>query len=65
MPELDGLQACRALKANPTTARTPVVFLSARAEPAHRAAGLVAGAAEYLAKPSWGVREMVRRLLGD
>ncbi|HEY3080642.1 MAG TPA: response regulator [Chloroflexota bacterium] len=65
MPELDGIEACRALKADPATARTPIVFVTARVQPADRAAAADAGASEYLTKP-FGVRvlsETVRRLL--
>jgi CheY-like chemotaxis protein len=66
MPELDGLAACRALKADPATRRTPVVFLSARTQQADRVAGADAGASAYLTKPfnPRALGETVRRLLG-
>ena len=32
MPEMDGYETCRRLKANPATASIPIVFLSARAQ---------------------------------
>src|SRR4051794_14696487 len=32
MPGMDGLEACRRLKAHPVTARIPVIFMSARGE---------------------------------
>ncbi|WP_433655142.1 SpoIIE family protein phosphatase [Nocardia sp. CA-128927] len=51
MPGLDGFALLRALRADPTTARTPVVFLSARAGAEAAAEGLAAGADDYLAKP--------------
>ncbi|QMU77222.1 SpoIIE family protein phosphatase [Streptacidiphilus sp. PB12-B1b] len=51
MPGLDGFALLRALRADPATARTPVVFLSARAGQEAAAEGLAAGADDYLAKP--------------
>ncbi|MCY0943086.1 SpoIIE family protein phosphatase [Streptomyces antarcticus] len=51
MPGLDGFALLRALRADPATARTPLVFLSARAGEAAAAEGLAAGADDYLAKP--------------
>ena len=66
MPELDGLAACRALKADPATRHIPVVFLSARTQPADRDAGAAAGAHAYLTKPFSPrlLSETARRLLG-
>ncbi|MFC4029932.1 SpoIIE family protein phosphatase [Streptomyces polygonati] len=51
MPGLDGFALLRALRADPATARTPVVFLSARAGEEAAVEGLAAGADDYLAKP--------------
>ena len=51
MPGLDGFALLRALRADPATARTPVVLLSARAGQEAAAEGLAAGADDYLAKP--------------
>lgn len=52
MPGLmNGLDLCRALKADPELNTVPVVILSARGSGADREAGLGAGASAYLVKP--------------
>ena len=50
MPEMDGYETCRRLKANPATASIPIVFLSAGAAVRDRE-GPFAGAIGYLVKP--------------
>ncbi len=51
MPEVDGLTALRALKADPDTSAIPVVMLSASVEDESVWLGWEAGAAYYLTKP--------------
>jgi two-component system cell cycle response regulator len=51
MPGIDGLEACRRLKAHPTTARIPVIFMSARGELDDIVAGFDIGAVDYIPKP--------------
>jgi len=51
MPEMDGYETCRRLKANPATASIPVVFLSARAQQSEIEKGRSLGAIGYLVKP--------------
>ena len=51
MPELDGPETCRRLKADPSTAAIPVVFLTARSQEAEIQRGLSLGAAGYVTKP--------------
>lgn len=51
MPELDGLGACRLLKADPATRHIPVIFLSAMNSPEERLRGLQLGGIDYVAKP--------------
>lgn len=49
MPVLDGLTACRVLRAEES--RVPIIMLTARTETSDRVAGLDAGADDYLPKP--------------
>ncbi len=52
MPEMDGFETLKRLRANTMTARIPVVFLTAqRKDPNSIEAGLLMGADEYLTKP--------------
>jgi CheY-like chemotaxis protein len=51
MPVKDGLTTCSELKKNPTTASTPVIFLSAKSQDADIQACLKAGAIGYISKP--------------
>jgi two-component system sensor histidine kinase/response regulator len=52
MPEMDGFETLRRLRANPATARIPVIFLTAiKRDPQSIAEGILLGAEEYLTKP--------------
>jgi putative two-component system response regulator len=51
MPEMDGHEACRRLKAAPETADIPVIFLTSRIQPEDEELGLSLGAADYITKP--------------
>jgi two-component system response regulator MprA len=59
MPTLDGLEACRRLRAE--GALLPVLMLTARDSVGDRVAGLDAGADDYLVKP-FAVQELLARL---
>ncbi|RJQ72342.1 DNA-binding response regulator [Pseudonocardiaceae bacterium YIM PH 21723] len=59
MPVLDGISACRALRA--TGSRIPVLMLTARRTVGDRVAGLDAGADDYLVKP-FALEELLARL---
>ncbi len=51
MPEMDGYEACRMLKSQPSTSHIPIVFLSARAQQSEIQRGRELGAIGYLVKP--------------
>jgi len=51
MPELDGFEVCRRLKAEATTRDVPVIFLTARSEVEDEQSGFDAGAVDYITKP--------------
>jgi len=51
MPGIDGFEACRRLKADPLTTDTPVIFMTALADIAHRVNGFKSGGVDYVTKP--------------
>ena len=51
MPEMDGVEVCRRLRANKSYADLPILLMTALAEPGNHADGLLAGADDYIAKP--------------
>ncbi len=69
MPEMTGLQVCRAVRADPSTRRIRIMLLSAAVHPAAIADGGEAGADAYEAKPfsprqlSARIREVLQQSL--
>ncbi len=51
MPEIDGFEVCRRLKADPATAAIPVVFVTSKTEIEAEAQGFSLGAVDYISKP--------------
>ena len=51
MPELDGVEVCRELRANPSFDQTVIAFLTARNEDYSQIAGFEAGGDDYITKP--------------
>ena len=61
LPEMDGLEVCRRLRAGKDTAKTPILILSAKKEELDKVLGLELGADDYMVKP-FSVRELVARI---
>ena len=61
MPEIDGLEVCKRLKAEGRTAQTPIIMLTAKGEDADVVTGLELGADDYVVKP-FSPMELVARL---
>ncbi len=51
MPEMDGYEACRRLKANPVTQNIPVLFITAKNQEEDEEASFEAGGVDYVTKP--------------
>jgi DNA-binding response OmpR family regulator len=51
MPDMDGFELCRRLKADPQTAAIPVIFVTALTDVEHKVKGFEVGGADYIAKP--------------
>ena len=61
LPQVDGLEICRAARAGEHTAAIPIIMLTARAEESERIVGLELGADDYIAKP-FSPSELVARV---
>ena len=51
MPGIDGFETCRRLKADPTTADIPVIFMTALDDVPDKIAAFQAGGVDYISKP--------------
>jgi len=51
MPEMDGYEVCRLLKADEGTRDIPIIFLTARTDAVDEQKGLEMGAVDYITKP--------------
>jgi two-component system cell cycle response regulator len=60
MPEMDGFEVCRRLKADPKTHHIPVLMITALDQPSDRVQGLDAGADDFLTKPVDDMQLMAR-----
>jgi DNA-binding response OmpR family regulator len=61
LPDSDGLDICKGIRARPELAHIPVIFLTARASEADRIVGLELGANDYIVKPFF-IRELIARI---
>ena len=61
LPDMDGTEVCRQLKANPVTASIPIIMITAKDSEVDKILGLELGADDYITKP-FSVREVVARV---
>ena len=61
LPRMDGLEVCRILRSQPSTAPIPLIMVTAKGEEADRVVGLELGADDYITKP-FSPRELVARV---
>jgi DNA-binding response OmpR family regulator len=61
LPDSDGLDICKGIRANPELSHIPVIFLTARASETDRIVGLELGANDYIVKPFF-IRELIARI---
>lgn len=61
MPEIDGFEVCKRLKANVKTKDIPVIFLTAKIETNNIVKGFDLGAADYVVKP-FNQKELLARI---
>ncbi|MHB8329725.1 MAG: EAL domain-containing protein [Acidimicrobiales bacterium] len=61
MPDMDGFEACRVLRANPASANCTIVMLTATSSPESKAVAFLARADDYIVKP-FAPRDLVSRV---
>ena len=61
LPELDGLEVCRRLRGDTSTASVPIIMLTAKSDEVDRIVGLEVGADDYVGKP-FSPKELVARV---
>jgi DNA-binding response OmpR family regulator len=61
LPEVDGLEVCKMLRADPVTTKIPILMLTAKAAEVDRILGLELGAKDYVTKP-FSPRELILRV---
>ena len=61
LPEMDGFEICKSLRLDSSTAKIPIIMLTAKAAEIDRVLGLELGADDYLTKP-FSPRELLLRI---
>jgi phosphate regulon transcriptional regulator PhoB len=61
MPEIPGMEVCRIIRREASTASLPVFMLTAKSDPVDKILGLEIGADDYITKP-FHVRELIARV---
>jgi diguanylate cyclase (GGDEF)-like protein len=60
MPQMDGFEVCRRIKANPENREIPIIFLTAKDDTDSIVSGFELGAVDYLTKPFNGAELQAR-----
>jgi len=61
LPQINGMDLCRAIRANPETAHLPIIMLTAKSDEVDKIIGLEIGADDYMTKP-FSVKELIARV---
>jgi len=67
MPDVDGFEVCRRMRADPLLSNVPIIFLTTRDELEARIEGFSLGGDDYMAKPfdlrelQWRIHALLRR----
>lgn len=61
LPQIDGLEVCRRLRANPATRRILILMLTAKSEETDQVVGFAVGADDYVTKP-FSVKVLLERI---
>src|SRR5215510_7684285 len=61
LPEMDGLEVCRRLRADAATTTLPIIMLTAKGDEVDRVVGLEIGADDYIVKP-FSPKELIARV---
>lgn len=61
LPELDGIEVCRRLRAHPSTRQSLIVILTAKSEEVDQLVGFSVGADDYVTKP-FSVKVLLQRI---
>lgn len=61
LPDIDGLEFCKIVKANPETEDIPIIMITAKGTEIDKIVGLELGADDYITKP-FSIREVIARI---
>ncbi len=61
LPRMNGIDVCKAIRANPATVDLPIIMLTAKTDESDKVLGLEIGADDYITKP-FSVKELIARV---
>jgi len=67
MPLIDGFETCRRIRANPLTAKVPIILVTSQSSEAKMVDGFESGCSDYVLKPIQALEllEKVKNCIGD